>query len=422
MANHLRYIRRRNNGVYYYERRVPKAVMDRPADWNLHFGGRSLFRSSLRTRSQSVALGAAQGIHEHFQEIAGRRPRSSACSSRRRAKRTIREAEGAAASFIDAVGDLPLDEITRAEMLAFCRVEGARTIGGKTPGSIVRPVSAGTLKKKVGLLRSAINHAIATDNFAGPNPAAQIDARRSTRPVPKEKMPDKRPFTVHELQPLVHHPWFTGCVSATNIHAPGRHRLDGMHFWVPILAMFTGCRAGEIGGLRVAEVRLDHQHPHLVIQDNKYRTTKGSYRRNVPILDALLHLGFDKFVERAALAGHDRLFHDWKAPAGVVDAGATAWSNGSLIRSFNRTVVPQQLGPLLMEGARQEVTFHSFRGAFKTLLGRSEYGIPENYKHEVIGQAKSALDKRYVQEIPLADTYPAVKGCTYSGLILPPAP
>jgi hypothetical protein len=185
--------------------------------------------------SQSVGcFGGRTGCSRTLSEIAGRRPRSSACSSRRRAKRTFREAEGAAASFIDAVGDLPLDEITRAEMLAFCRVEGARTIGGKTPGSIVRPVSAGTLKKKVGLLRSAINHAIATDNFAGPNPAAQIDARRSTRPVPKEKMPDKRPFTVHELQPLVHHPWFTGCVSATNIQAPGRHRLVGC---------ISGCRS-----------------------------------------------------------------------------------------------------------------------------------------------------------------------------------
>lgn len=128
------------------------------------------------------------------------------------------------------------------------------------------------------------------------------------------------------------------------------------------------------------------------------------------------------FVERVAKAGHDRLFFDWQAPAGRVDAGATAWANASLIRSFNRTVVPQQLWSLLIEGARQEVTFHSFRGAFKTLLGRSEYNLPDNYKHEVIGHAKSALDKRYVQKIPLADTYPAIRGCAYMGLQLPISP
>lgn len=116
-----------------------------------------------------------------------------------------------------------------------------------------------------------------------------------------------------------------------------------MHYWVPILAMHTGCRAGELGGLCVSEVRLDHQHPHLVIQDNRYRTTKGSYRRNIPILDVLLEHGFGDFVERVAKAGHDRLFPDWKAPAGRVDASATAWSNGSLIRAFSRTVIWQQL-------------------------------------------------------------------------------
>jgi integrase len=339
-----------------------------------------------------------------------------------RAPRTIREAKEAGSSFVSVVGDLPLDEISRSEVLEYCKAEGARIVGGKTRGSISRPMSASTLKKKVGLIRAAINHAIQTGAYDDANPAVKIDPRHFTKPVPKSVMPDKRPFSVHELQQLVAHPWFTGCESNTRIHQPGNHRLDGMHYWVPILAIYTGCRAGELGGIRVSEVRLDERHPHIVIKDNQYRTTKGSYRRNVPVLDALIRLGFDKFVRRIEAAGHDRLFHDWKPPAGRIEAGATAWSNASLIRAFNRTVIPQQLGSILAPGVRQEVTFHSFRGAFKTLLGRSEYNIPDNYKHEVIGHAKSALDKRYVQEIPLADTYPAIKACAYDGLVLPPAP
>lgn len=576
MANHVRYIRRRRNGVYYYERRVPRAVLERPHEWQTHFGGKALYRVSLRTRQQADALAAGNREHDDFErrllamcgdgsavtatydnatrtvtpallakiaadarervarpwaqqlvraelgprdedelermveeregdaeqlrsvlqdrrgsgdpvmrEIAdqvewlieterldappstpmwamisralreglleGQRDidamlsgRSSAIPPERltrskrgapkisevmsayvgqlRAQRTIREAKGAVASFIEAVGDLPLDEVTRTEVVQFCTIEGSRTVGGKTDGSVMRPMSASTLKKKLGLIRAAINHAIETDMYEGANPAARIDAKRFTKPVPKALMPDKRPFTVHELQLLVQHPWFTGCESANRSHQPGEHRLDGMHYWVPILAMHTGCRAGELGGLRLSEVRLDHQHPHVVVQDNAYRTTKGSYRRSVPILDVLLDLGFGDFVQRIAGAGHDRLFPDWKAPAGRVDASATAWSNGSLVRAFNRTLVPQQLGAILTEGARQEVTFHGFRGAFKTLLGRSEYNLPENYKHEVIGHAKSALDKRYIQEIPLADTYPAMRRCAYDRLRLPPAP
>lgn len=575
MANHVRYIRKRANGMYYYERRLPKSVQSRPAEWDALFGGKALYRASLRTRNQSEALAASQPVHDDFErrldallgrsilsaigsdtttrrvtpaliskitdearervvapwqrllvraeqgsadqaelermveqrewdaehlrailkdraqtddprlpnigetvarlineerlnapigsdmhaiimravregQLSGQReidailsgdssaipkerptyhkshaPRISevldAYVGQLRAPRTMREAREAVISFINVIGDLPLDEITRAEVVEFCKAEGARTIGGKTKGSISRPMSPNTLKKKIGLLRAAINHAINTDSYVGSNPAVRIDARHFTKPAPKALMPDKRPFTVHELQLLLAHPWFTGCESANRTHQPGAIRLEGMHYWAPMLAMHTGCRAGELGGLRLSEVRLDHQHPHIVIQDNRYRTTKGSYRRNVPVLDILFKLGFDQFVERVAKAGHDRLFFDWKPPAGRVDAGATAWSNASLIRSFNRTVVPQQLGSILIEGARQEVTFHSFRGAFKTLLGRSEYSLPDNYKHEVIGHAKSALDKRYVQEIPLADTFPAMRACAYEGLSLPPA-
>ncbi|WP_173205629.1 hypothetical protein [Sphingopyxis sp. BSNA05] len=68
------------------------------------------------------------------------------------------------------------------------------------------------------------------------------------------------------------------------------------------------------------------------------------------------------------------------------------------------------------------MTFYGFRGAFKTLLGRAEYGLPENYKHEVIGHAKSAPDQRYIQELPLEDTYRVMKYFHYDGLLLPPAP
>lgn len=338
------------------------------------------------------------------------------------AGRTIREANAALEAFVAVVGDLPVDELSRADFLRFCEVEGARVIGGKDPKSIVRPVSAQTVQKKLRLLHAAINRAVKAGRFAGPNPAAGIDASTFTKPVPKHVMPDKRPFDVHELNLILMHPWFTGCASRTNTHNPGTVRLDGMHYWVPVLAIYTGCRAGELGGLRIAEVRLDHTHPHIVVQDNDYRTTKGSYRRKVPVLDVLIEIGFGEFVNGVAREGHDRLFPDWHPPGGKVDAGSTAWSNARIIRSFNQTLLPKQLTGVLQPNVRKEVTFHGFRGAFKTLLGRREYGIPVNYIHEVVGHAKDGLDKRYVREIDLSETYQAVRRCRHEGLTLPPAP
>jgi integrase len=90
-----------------------------------------------------------------------------------------------------------------------------------------------------------------------------------------------------------------------------------------------------------------------------------------------------------------------------------------VIRSFNQTLIPKALDGLLVEGARRAVTFHGFRGAFKTLLMMNKYGIQPNYVHEVVGHEKSNLDARYIGEIPLAETYPAVRACHYEGLVLP---
>lgn len=66
MANHVRYIRRRANGVYYYERRVPQAVMSRPADWASLFGSQRLFRRSLLTQRQVEAMQAAAAADREF--------------------------------------------------------------------------------------------------------------------------------------------------------------------------------------------------------------------------------------------------------------------------------------------------------------------------------------------------------------------
>lgn len=69
MANHIRYVRRRSNGVYYYERRVPQAVIDRPADWERYFKAQRLFRRSLQTKRQIDAFRMAEQAHREFDEL-----------------------------------------------------------------------------------------------------------------------------------------------------------------------------------------------------------------------------------------------------------------------------------------------------------------------------------------------------------------
>lgn len=353
-------------------------------------------------------------------------------ASRKLPPKSVSECDLGLKQFTTLVGDKPLETITKDDFLALIETLAGRVVGGNSAGSVVRSMSETTIKKRVGFLRAAINHAINRGvgegankrRFAGPNPGGSIIWDGLVPKADTYISPAKRPFRIGELNKLFQHPWFTGCASPTRIHKPGSHRLAGSEFWAPVLALFTGCRASELGGLRLAEIKLDDAYPHFVIRDNEYRGTKGGYERCVPILDELLTIGFAEYVSRVAATGADRLFPDWQSPkrTGDFNRDDAAWSNARVIRAFNRTVIPAVFGDDMNEGARREVTFHSFRGAFKSVLGSARFNLPVNYVHEVIGHAKIAIDKSYVGVIPVEETYPAVRGCDFKGLNLPVAP
>jgi integrase len=338
--------------------------------------------------------------------------------------KTSSEVDLSLRTFESVIGNKALDSLARKDFQKFVEHLADQTVGGKSEGSVKRPLAAQTVKKRLGFLNAAINHAIDRDWFDGRNPASGIKVDAFVKKVDRAVMPEKRPFKVGELNQLFQHPWFVGCKSTALIHTSGSHRLPGSHYWAPIVALWTGCRASELGGIRLAEVLIDDPYPHLVIRHNQYRRTKGGYARDVPILDGLMDLGFPEYVERLRSTNADRLFPDWTSPkmTGDFNKDDAAWSNAKIIRSFNRTVLPSALKETLVEGVRREVTFHSFRGSFKAMLGSAEYKLHPNYINEVIGHSKSELDKRYVGTLSIEETYPAVRTCRYKGLLIPPAP
>lgn len=337
--------------------------------------------------------------------------------------RTIAEIREVGSALVALVGNVSVGDIKSSHIRNFLKGQAARQVGGKDPQSVVRPLSRATLQKKLALIRAAFAYSIERDELPIANPASGIDVTAFAQTVSTAAMPDKRPFTLGELQKVFAHPWFTGCASVRDIYAPGSHRLDGMHYWVPVVAALTGMRAGELGGLRVDEIAFDDQYPHIVVQSNEFRPTKTGKSRRVPILDALVDIGFCNWVESALKSGRKRLFDDWLPPRKAASmVGEASWSNGAVIRAFNRNVVPAALGKASDGRARLDVTFHSFRGAFKSMLGLQRHTLSPNFINEVIGHAKSALDERYVGAIPIEETYPAVRACAYSGLTLPRLP
>ena len=329
--------------------------------------------------------------------------------------------------FDKVVGSKRLDDLTKSDFRAFAAHLGTLSVGGTDALAIARPLTVGTVKKRLGILSAAISHASDRDWFDGANPASNINLSAFVQKRDKVTMPDKRPFKVGELNRIFEHPWFTGCRSAAEPYEPGDHRLKGVEYWGVVVALYTGCRASELGGLKISEVLIDDPHPHIIIQPNEFRRIKGAEARNVPILDALMRLGFADYVRRIATLGSTRLFPDWK-PKGGKDHGPTfnpkdaRWAHTQMVRAFNRNIVPTALGDSLTPGARRAVTFHNLRGSFKTMLCMSERAINQNVIDDVVGHAKSGMDARYVGAISIEDTYRLVRHCDYIGLVIPPAP
>lgn len=335
--------------------------------------------------------------------------------------RSITAVRAALANFTKLLGDKSLTNITREDFRSFMAARGASQVGGKTAGSITRPISASTIRKDVRLLSAAIGHAIDKGRHDGENPARGHRAETWVRPPNAETMPEKRGFKVDEINAILEHRWFLRSKGLPDDPSSVDSYSVSAKYWVPLVALWTGCRASELGGIKTTEVILDGPHPHLVIRANEHRGIKGAHSRVVPLIDALMDQGFGRYVDSVRCHGSGRLFPGWTAPVrtGAVVRGELAWSNASLIRSFNRSVVPIALAGRLHKGARLEVTFHSFRGAFKAMLGLTMHRLPANVINEVVGHAKDRLDQSYVGTIPIEETYPAIRGCNYPGLIVP---
>lgn len=344
-------------------------------------------------------------------------------SVRQPSAKAISETRLALRQFEKVVGRKALAAITRDEVYSVVEHLSKQMVGGKTTGSVVRPLSEQSIRKRLRMLGSAVNFVRDRQLFTGDNPFADLRLSRHVAPIDKAVMPSKRRFQISELNAVFTHPWFTGCESDSKPYSPGNYRLTDERFWVPVLALFTGCRAGELGGMKVSEVRLNDRYPHFIVRDNEYRRTKSGRARSVPILDALLDLGFAEYVASVSDGNTERLFPRWVAPKrkGATEADDPAWSNSGVVRAFNRNVVPATLGSTLPTGARREVTFHSFRGAFKAMVGTWP-NVPSLIYDEVVGHKQSDLNERYIGEVTIEETYPVMRGCSFKGLHLLTAP
>jgi integrase len=188
---------------------------------------------------------------------------------------------------------------------------------------------------------------------------------------------DKDPFTVDQLNAIFAAPVYTGCESERGWSRPGglvlRHSAK---FWVPLIALFSGMRSGEICQLTRAQVRC-HEGVHYFALTSHQRLKNPASIRSVPIHHILVRCGFLQFVaERGGLLFPDLVEHA---------SGRRSDAFGKHFARFSISI-----------GIKSDSTdFHSFRHTFVAAAEAS--GIDFATRERIVGHALPGQAGRYGQ-------------------------
>lgn len=221
------------------------------------------------------------------------------------------------------------------------------------------------------------------------NPATRLAPGRTSGNV------SKRPFKIEEMNKIV---------AGLNDWSDGG-KLSG-RWWVPMIAIFSGMRMGEIVSLTVDDIGARDGVECFILRktEDKSLKTPGS-ERVVPIHPELVKLGLLQRVATLRDGGGSRLFPD--LPGQTQD---------ELSDLFQKRFAYWQKKVLGIDGAG--VSFHSFRHGFRDAL--REAGVPIDTTRALGGWARSGgVEERYGQGTRPATLARWMAEVKYGGLVLP---
>jgi integrase len=154
----------------------------------------------------------------------------------------------------------------------------------------------------------------------------------------KVKGRNRRPsFSTDQLNTILTSPLFKGFCSDGKEHLPGNQQADDWRKWVPLAAMFSGARIGEITQLRIGDVRKDRDVWFMHIKEDEEEGLQTKSRKNRPaaVHATLEGIGFLIFhARRLEQAGGDLrapLFPELEPNArGQISGTPSRWWRGYL--------------------------------------------------------------------------------------------
>ncbi|HMM38198.1 MAG TPA: site-specific integrase [Desulfovibrio sp.] len=317
--------------------------------------------------------------------------------------KSLQEFTATVRRFTELHGDLPLSRITKALVRDFkdalLKCPAASHLPIKHRGKSIQELitlaekdrtlsrlSTRTVNDKwLGFLCAVLSWGTA-NGYLENNPASNVKATVS-------KVQDKArvPYSIEDVNFILRFPIFT---KRERPRAGGGEAAK----WLPLLALFTGARLGELGKLQVEDVRHERDVWYLDLM-NTGTKTQGS-KRQVPIHPELIRLGFLEYVEARRKAGGDTLFPGRAGKSLDTEAWSKWW--GRYARSHG------------IEDRRK--VFHSFRHTVKD--GLRDSGVPFDLRSALQGHAVPGVGEGYGQGFALQVLAEAMARLQYPGLDL----
>lgn len=181
------------------------------------------------------------------------------------------------------------------------------------------------------------------------------------------------PFSEDDLQKIF------SCKNYSTINKPHL-------FWCPLIALFTGMRASEIGQLKITDISKKHKHINIATS-NSDQSLKTIYsNRTLPIHPILIEIGLFEYVEDIAKFQQWKLFPNLKK---TINGYGTRISN-----DFSRYL--EQIGV-----KEDRKSFHSFRSTLNQLLSKND--VEWKTQHRFLGHEIEGINyKHYDQEVPFS--------------------
>ncbi len=211
---------------------------------------------------------------------------------------------------------------------------------------------------------------------------------------------ERDPYSIPQLEKIFTSPLYTGSKSPSRRTEIGNYTKQDAYYWIPIVALYSGMRLGEIVQLSINDIKLEYDVWFFDISrdddDDKIIKTSSSIRK-VPIHHQLIKLGLIEYYQQNRAAKKTRLFYEIKrsASGGYSDNFSKWWARymestkirtpNTTFHSFRHTFIDALREGNVNEGISRSLTGHSSK---RTGDVHSQYG-----KGASIKRLKTEIDK-----------------------------